>query len=70
MIVNIEGGEFDLIQALYDSGLIRNIREIHIQAHDTAGINLINSLAIVRRSTVRVAFIKTFSYLRNIGVCL
>ena len=63
MKVNIEGGEFDLIQALCDSGLIRNIREIHIQAHDFADKNLNNYLSMHRRLSAHFNLIKSFPYI-------
>ncbi len=34
MKINIEGGEYDLLEHLIDSGLIRRIRQLQIQFHD------------------------------------
>lgn len=34
MKINIEGGEYDLLEHLIDSGLIHRIRELQIQFHD------------------------------------
>lgn len=34
MKINIEGGEYQVIPALIDSGFIKNIRDIQVQFHD------------------------------------
>lgn len=34
MKINIEGGEFDLIERLLDTGLIKNVKNIQIQFHE------------------------------------
>jgi hypothetical protein len=33
MKINIEGGEYDLLNKIIDSGLIKNISIIHVQFH-------------------------------------
>lgn len=68
MKVNIEGGEFDLIQALCDSGLILNIRELHIQAHDFADMNLNNYLSMHRTLSVHFNLIRSFPYVWDFWV--
>lgn len=62
MKVNIEGGEFDLIEALCDNGLIQNIQEIHIQAHDFADKYLNNYLSMHRRLSTHFHLIRSFPY--------
>ncbi len=34
MKINIEGGEYDLLEHLVDSGLVRSIRDLQVQFHD------------------------------------
>lgn len=34
MKVNIEGGEYDLIEELIDSGMIKNVKNLQVQFHD------------------------------------
>ena len=34
--INIEGGEFELIEALHEFGMLDKIEEIHVQTHDFA----------------------------------
>ena len=34
MKINIEGGEYDLLDHLIDTGFVKNIRNIQVQFHD------------------------------------
>jgi FkbM family methyltransferase len=34
MKINIEGGEYELLESLIDSGFVKNIRDIQVQFHD------------------------------------
>src|SRR5919205_223063 len=34
MKINIEGGEYDLLEHLIDSGFVKNIKDIQVQFHD------------------------------------
>ena len=46
--INIEGGEFDLIKALFRTKLLMMIDEIHIQTHDFADRDLSQTLEMHR----------------------
>jgi FkbM family methyltransferase len=46
---NIEGGEYDLLEHLLDTGLVSRIRELQVQFHDLGPASLARMRAIQRR---------------------
>lgn len=57
--INIEGGEYDLLPALIDSGIIGHIRQVQVQFH------LFAETDIARRAAIRAALSRTHTCVWN-----
>ncbi|MBX3012076.1 MAG: FkbM family methyltransferase [Caldilineaceae bacterium] len=71
MKINIEGGEYDLLEHLIDSGFVQNIQNLQIQFHDfvpnaeTRMLNIQQSLASTHELTYQYLFVWENWKLRN-----
>jgi FkbM family methyltransferase len=60
MKINIEGGEYELLPRLIETGYIQNIKQLQIQFHDILPDSLIRMNSI--QNNLALTHVKTFSY--------
>jgi FkbM family methyltransferase len=61
MSINIEGGEYSLLERLIDSGYIKKIDNVQVQFHDISGINALERMNKIGKE-LRKTHTLTFQY--------